>query len=638
MPQSSFALLTNKGRQKEAAALANATAVVITHIAIGDGATIPSGGETTLYNEVDRKTISGQGVVSGASNVAYADIYLAAADGPYTIREAGLIDQDGDLIAIAHYDPPISKPTPDSGQTVEGTIRLEVAFTDLAVVTIKVDPSMAVALQRLSVLPWIPIKANNLATPPASPAIGDTYVIAAGASGSWATHSGKVAEYTLAGWAIITPKDGHGVGLPDGRIFIRKAGVYVEVIDPAFRARVANADIPVIAWQAGLPESETEGDRYVIYPGATGAWAGQVGKIATWVGGAWAFSSPVAGLQAQYWDGRQVVIRYDGADWAEDLATETAAGRVELSSNEETQTGTDGVRAVTPKSLSARTALTTRSGLVTLATEQDVIDAVGEGALQAKWLKYYARKQTVNLTFYVRLDGSDANSGLLNTAGGAFRTLQGAITSIRSRFSPSGYTITINVGAGSGFGAAVVENMPGFRLYILGSGTATLVDKLTVVGPSFVTIRQLKFIGLNGQIEARDGAYVEYGDIDFTRTGGYNVFAWAHAIIKHIAYSIFNNEGASLPQAAYTASTNGIIDLSGASINLNGIVPYSIAFAYCSAGQITAGGFGYSGSVPNAKRYAVNIMGSIYTGTVPASETHFPGDQAGSASLGGGYY
>ncbi len=230
MPQSSFALLTNKGRQKEAAALANATAVVITHIAIGDGATVPSGGEIVLYNEVARKTISGQGVVAGASTVVYADIYLAAADGPYTIREAGLIDQDGDLIAIAHYDPPISKPTPDSGQTVEGTIRLEVAFTDLAVVTIKVDPSMAVALQRLSVLPWIPVLSVTTVNPPANPATGDTYVIPVGATGSWATHANKVAEYTAAGWAIVTPKDGHAVGLPDGRVFSRRAGAYVEMI------------------------------------------------------------------------------------------------------------------------------------------------------------------------------------------------------------------------------------------------------------------------------------------------------------------------------------------------------------------------------------------------------------------------
>lgn len=230
MVQSSFALMTNLGRSKEAAALANGTRIEVTHIAIGDGATVPSGGETALYNEVARKTISGHGTVSGASNVAYFDAFLAADDGPYTIREAGLIDSAGDLIAIAHYDPAINKPVPASGQTVEGTIRLEVAFSDVANVTIKVDPAMLVALQRLTVLPWIPIISISLSAPPASPVPGDTYVIAASPTGSWSGHAGKVAEYTLAGWAIIAPPDGHGVSLPDGKVYVRIAGVYVEFL------------------------------------------------------------------------------------------------------------------------------------------------------------------------------------------------------------------------------------------------------------------------------------------------------------------------------------------------------------------------------------------------------------------------
>lgn len=230
MAQNSFALMTNLGRAKEAAALANATSIEITHIAIGDGTTVPSGGETALYNEVARKTISGHGTVVGASNVAYFDCFLAAEDGPYTIREAGLIDSEGDLIAIARYDPPISKPTPDSGQTVEGTVRLEVAFSDVATVIIKVDPAMQVALQRLTRLPWIPIISMSLAEPPASPLIGDVYVVAPGATGPWTGQAGKIAEYTVAGWAIIDPPAGHGVSLPDGRIFERVAGVYVEKI------------------------------------------------------------------------------------------------------------------------------------------------------------------------------------------------------------------------------------------------------------------------------------------------------------------------------------------------------------------------------------------------------------------------
>lgn len=230
MAQTSFALMTNLGRAKEAAALANATSINITHIAIGDGVTVPSGGEVSLYSEVDRKTISAHGTVVGAENTAYFDCFLAANDGPYSIREAGLIDSEGDLIAIAHYNPPISKPVPASGQTVEGTVRIEVAFSDIATVNIIVDPAMKVALQRLTRLPWIPINSMDITAPPAAPAVGDVYLIPSGATGSWAGHSGKIAEYTAAGWAIIAPPDGHGIGLPDGRLFERVSGAYVEKI------------------------------------------------------------------------------------------------------------------------------------------------------------------------------------------------------------------------------------------------------------------------------------------------------------------------------------------------------------------------------------------------------------------------
>ncbi|WP_340583845.1 phage tail protein [Brucella pseudintermedia] len=230
MAQNTFALMTNLGRAKEAAALANGTSVVITHIAIGDGTTVPSGGETALYHEVARKAISGHGTVVGASNVAYFDIFLEAAEGPYTIREAGLIDQDGDLIAIARYDPPISKPIPSSGQTVEGTIRLEVAFSNISAITIVVDPAFKVALQRLNRMPWLPVISMTQSSPPASPVVGDAYLVPAGATGAWAGQAGKIAEYTAAGWGVISPPDGHGISLPDGRIFERISGSYSEKI------------------------------------------------------------------------------------------------------------------------------------------------------------------------------------------------------------------------------------------------------------------------------------------------------------------------------------------------------------------------------------------------------------------------
>ena len=231
MTQSTFALLTTTGRAKEALALASGEPLVISAIAIGDGTTVPSGGEKKLYHEIARKTVSGHGLVAGTTNTAYFDIHLAATDGPYTIREAGLYDAAGDLIAIACYDPPINKPTPESGQTVEGDVRLQIAFSNAENVIVQVDASMQVPLQRLTVKPWVPIKSIDTKQPPENPVPGDVYVIPATASGVWKGQSQKLAEFTSAGWAITGTPDGHGVGLPDGSIYIKIHGVYVPLTD-----------------------------------------------------------------------------------------------------------------------------------------------------------------------------------------------------------------------------------------------------------------------------------------------------------------------------------------------------------------------------------------------------------------------
>jgi hypothetical protein len=122
-----------------------------------------------------------------------------------------------------------------------------------------------------------------------------------------------------------------------------------------------------------------------------GAWSAASGSFP--VG-----SSPVAGTKAgDYWYvsvagtvnsvafnvGDVIVAKINAAstslatDWIQlevnrDQATTTVLGLVFLATNAETQTGTDANKAVTPASLTARTATETRTGIAEIATDAEL--------------------------------------------------------------------------------------------------------------------------------------------------------------------------------------------------------------------------------------------------------------------------
>lgn len=52
------------------------------------------------------------------------------------------------------------------------------------------------------------VKDRDLATPPVSPATGDTYIVAAAATGAWAGKDGQVAVWSGSAWAFYAPRLG----------------------------------------------------------------------------------------------------------------------------------------------------------------------------------------------------------------------------------------------------------------------------------------------------------------------------------------------------------------------------------------------------------------------------------------------
>jgi len=52
------------------------------------------------------------------------------------------------------------------------------------------------------------VKDRDLATPPGSPAAGDTYIVADTPTGDWVGHTGKVALWSGTAWIFGTPRIG----------------------------------------------------------------------------------------------------------------------------------------------------------------------------------------------------------------------------------------------------------------------------------------------------------------------------------------------------------------------------------------------------------------------------------------------
>ncbi len=92
----------------------------------------------------------------------------------------------------------------------------------------------------------------------------------------------------------------------------------------ALRALDAVAMLSVLERDLAMPPGlPSEGDRYLIAYGATGAWSGHDGKVATWQDGAWSFHTPQEGWRAWIED-EGVFLVFNGASWT-GAATQNAA-------------------------------------------------------------------------------------------------------------------------------------------------------------------------------------------------------------------------------------------------------------------------------------------------------------------------
>src|SRR5476649_1628277 len=156
-----FALLTNLGAAKLANAAALGTKLEITQMAVGDGAGLlptPDPAQTALKGEVRRAAINLLTVDPLNASQVIAEQVIPENEGGWWIREIGLYDKDGVLIAIANC-PETYKPLLQEGSGRTQTIRVVLIVSSVDTVTLKIDPSVVLATRKYTDDKAIEVKA-----------------------------------------------------------------------------------------------------------------------------------------------------------------------------------------------------------------------------------------------------------------------------------------------------------------------------------------------------------------------------------------------------------------------------------------------------------------------------------------------
>ncbi len=145
-----FALLTNQGAAKLSNMAALGEKLEITSLAVGDGGGIsptPNQAQTKLVNEVRRAQLNSLSVDEKNDSQIIAEQIIPESVGGWWIREIGLFDADGILIAVANC-PETYKATTEEGSGRTQVIRMMLTVSSTDAVTLKVDPSIVLATRQ----------------------------------------------------------------------------------------------------------------------------------------------------------------------------------------------------------------------------------------------------------------------------------------------------------------------------------------------------------------------------------------------------------------------------------------------------------------------------------------------------------
>ncbi|CAI6170615.1 phage tail protein [Escherichia coli] len=145
-----FAILTNQGAARLANAAALGTKLNLTQMAVGDAnGTLPNPdpAQTKLINQKRIAPLNLLTVDPANTSQIIAEQIIPENEGGFWIREIGLYDDDGILIAVANC-PETYKPQLQEGSGRTQTIRMILIVSSTSAITLKIDPAVVLATRQ----------------------------------------------------------------------------------------------------------------------------------------------------------------------------------------------------------------------------------------------------------------------------------------------------------------------------------------------------------------------------------------------------------------------------------------------------------------------------------------------------------
>lgn len=247
---------------------------------------------------------------------------------------------------------------------------------------------------------------------------------------------------------------------------------------------------------------------------------------------------------------------------------------------------------------------------------------------------------TANRTYYVRTDGSDSNTGLVNSAGGAFATIQKAVN-VTAALDLSTFGVTIQLGnTGSYAGWNVASPFvggPGSSVLI--QGDAAAAGSYVITGTGFVSLGKLFISGVKFVPSSGDGLFIaENGSVTINGAVQFGAASGARQIVMSGKSSVLIGAIVTINGSAANwilAIENSIFTCNGFAPVFSGTPAFSAATVQAQTGASVSIVNGAPSGAATGQRY--NVASNAVVFTNGGGATYIPGNVGGGTASGGQY-